>query len=382
VSPKFGGLIERSRRHHDAVVIGAGFYGLKIALHLREDVGFKRVTVLERELGAMERSSRVNQARIHNGYHYPRSILTAYRSRVNFPAFIAEYPDAVVDSFTHYYAIASRLSKVSARQFELFCTRIGASLKPAPKAISGLFNPYQVAAVFQVSEPAFDYRVIRDSLLERLERVGGVEIRYSEDALTVNEGSDSERLEVTSSTGHHEADLVVASTYSRLNVLHRDSGLAELLLQHEVTEMPLVQLPDEIVHKAFTVMDGPFFSTMPYPARGLHTLSHVRYTPRMRWFEGSGEAVLDPQQMLDMTSGTSSYENMRADVLRYMPGMRGMRYIDSLYEVKTVLGKSEKNDSRPILFRPDHGLRNYVCVMGGKLDNIYDVLKELTLLYA
>ena len=27
-------------------------------------------------------------------------------------------------------------------------------------------------------------------------------------------------------------------------------------------------------------MCGPFFSAMPFPARGLHTLSHVRYTPQ------------------------------------------------------------------------------------------------------
>ena len=32
-------------------------------------------------------------------------------------------------------------------------------------------------------------------------------------------------------------------------------------------------------------MCGPFFSLMPFPAAGLQTLSHVRYTPHFAWLE-------------------------------------------------------------------------------------------------
>lgn len=79
----------------------------------------------------MERASYVNQARVHHGYHYPRIILTTYRSRVNVPDFLRDYGDAVVDTFDHYYAIATRLSKTTATQFELFCARTGVSFEPA-----------------------------------------------------------------------------------------------------------------------------------------------------------------------------------------------------------------------------------------------------------
>ena len=51
---------------------------------------------------------------------------------------------------------------------------------------------------------------------------------------------------------------------------------------------------------------------------------------------------------------------------------------DSIIEVKTVLSRSMEDDSRPIFFSADHGLANYTCVMGGKLDNVYDVLEELS----
>ena len=68
---------------------------------------------------------------------------------------------------------------------------------------------------------------------------------------------------------------------------------------------------------------------------------------------------------------------MVRDAARYLPALADCRYRDSLWEVKTVLPRSEVDDSRPILFRPDHGIPNYHVVMGGKIDNVYDVADEL-----
>ena len=74
---------------------------------------------------------------------------------------------------------------------------------------------------------------------------------------------------------------------------------------------------------------------------------------------------------------------MQADVKRYMPGGKDITYRGkSLWEVKTVLPQSESDDSRPILLKKHHGgIKNYICIMGGKIDNIYDVLRELKLVY-
>ena len=59
------------------------------------------------------------------------------------------------------------------------------------------------------------------------------------------------------------------------------------------------------------------------------------------------------------------------------PILAKCEYQRSLWEVKTVLPRSEADDSRPILFRPHHGLRGLHCVMGGKIDNVYDVLAAI-----
>ena len=121
--------------NQDAVIIGGGFYGAAIAIYLAKQRGLKRIVLVECESALLTRASYNNQARVHNGYHYPRSFTTAYRSRVNLPKFVRDWPDAVKQDFTKLYAIARRNSKVTAKQFERFCWEIGAKIQPADPAL-------------------------------------------------------------------------------------------------------------------------------------------------------------------------------------------------------------------------------------------------------
>ena len=57
-----------------------------------------------------------------------------------------------------------------------------------------------------------------------------------------------------------------------------------------------------------------------------------------------------------------------------MPALADSRYVDSLWEVKTVLPQSEVDDSRPILFRPVEQMPNIISILGGKIDNVFDIL--------
>src|SRR5271167_4848375 len=66
----------------DVVVAGGGFFGCMVALDAR--TRFQRVLLVERETELLQRASYANQARVHNGYHYPRSLLTGLRSAVSF----------------------------------------------------------------------------------------------------------------------------------------------------------------------------------------------------------------------------------------------------------------------------------------------------------
>jgi hypothetical protein len=141
--------------------------------------------------------------------------------------------------------------------------------------------------------------------------------------------------------------------------------------------MCLVDVPDELKGAGITVMCGPFFSVMPFPSAGLHSFSHVRYTPHCEWSDAPGRAYHDGHAKLRTDLRHSAWRHMQKDATRYIPILAHCRYERSLWEVKTVLPRSEADDSRPILFRSHHGLRGFHCVMGGKIDNVYDVVKAI-----
>lgn len=370
-------MCEVSSKEADAVIIGGGFYGAAIAVYLAKQRGLRRIVLIEKEAELLSRASYHNQARVHNGYHYPRSFTTAFRSRVNLPKFVADWPDAVTRDFTKLYAIAKRNSKVTAKQFERFCHEIGAKIRPAEGSLQALFEPRLIETVFQVEEYAFDATVLAKWAWKELVE-SGVEVRLSSKAVAISR--DQERgLAVSTCADNGEADnlkcrYVFNCTYSGLNQLRGEFPGTKMGLKHEVTEMALVQAPPVLKDIGVTVMDGPFFSIMPFPARGLHTLSHVRYTPHFNWLDELGN---DPYQRLDQYDQATRVDRMLRDVGRYMPAVLNAEYIESLFEVKTILQKNEGDDGRPILFEKHNELNGCYSVLGGKIDNIFDVLEKL-----
>ncbi len=359
---------------YHAIIVGGGFYGCSLAVAIARQGG--KVLLCEQEEALLTRASFNNQARVHNGYHYPRSVLTALRSRVNFPRWVNDYRGCVVDDFEKYYAIARRFSKVSAQQFRSMMQRINAPLEPAPKHVTKLFNSALIEEVFTVREFAFDAVKLR-AMMEADLKEAGVEVMYRTRALKL--AQDGASIRVTLLRDGHEtaasATHVFNCTYSHINELLAASGLPLIRLKHELAEMALVEVPEVLRNLGITVMCGPFFSCMPFPARGLHTLSHVRYTPHGAWQETERTSP-ELRDFLNHKRPASHYPYMLADSQRYLPALSECRLVDSLWEIKTVLPQSEECDSRPILFKNNCGLKNLHCVMGAKIDNIFDALAE------
>ncbi len=357
----------------DAVVVGGGFYGVSLALELKKRMG--RVAVVERESGLLRRASYANQARVHNGYHYPRSILTSMRSRVSYTKFREEFASAIDERFTQIYAVARRLSKVNAQQFSRFCRRIGADIAPAPREIMGLFNPHLVEAAFVVTECAFDARRLEALLVALLDRAG-VDVMLSTEVERLEAVSGNEvrtHFRQPAGSGILATQHVFNCTYSGINQLLRVSGLRTVPMKHEFAELALVDLPPDLQSLGITVMDGPFFSTMPFPARHLHSLSHVRFTPHHTWSESGGDSADDYGRTLIDNPPQSSFSYMLRDAARYVPLLADMKYRESLWEVKTILPSSELDDSRPVLLHRSPDARNVWSVLGAKIDGVYDV---------
>nr|MBI1228757.1 FAD-dependent oxidoreductase [Cytophagales bacterium] len=346
----------------DYIIIGGGFYGCCLALFLRSIT--KRVLLVEAEEKLMNRASRVNQARIHTGFHYPRSAVTAVKSMMLHQRFIEDFSEAVVDDFQMIYGIARRRSKISAKRFYRMFRDLGAPIKPSSPTQKALFDKEMIEDCFSCFEVAFDHSILKRKLTERLD-AAGVEVRLSTELTELV--SSKERVTAQLSDGTElTARYAFNITYSQVNNILSKADLPLAPVKHELSEIALIKPPSELEKLGVTIMDGPFLSCMPYPSENLHSLTHVRYTPHKSW---TGSIPKD----VDCTQLETHAMHMIRDAQRYLPCLSESQYNKSIYEVKTVLVKNEHDDGRPILYqqKPEHS--RVISILGGKIDNIYDL---------
>ncbi len=351
----------------DVVIIGGGFYGACLALFYRSVA--KNVVILEAKNELLTRASFVNQARIHTGFHYPRSFMTARRSLALYQRFIADFRPAVVDDFSMLYALSRTHSKVTATRFEKMFADLGAPFERATRADNALFDGDMIEAVYRCKEFAFDATKLRTLLKERL-AAAGVKVMTGANVKAVDVHGDADGITLAvenhgTFTGHTVIDATYGLFSNRPN-----AEPTPFQLKYEQAEIALIKPPKELDGIGITVMDGPFFSTMPFPAESAYSLTHVRYTPHNVWLSGEH----GPPQTHKLQS---RWLHMIRDAARFVPSMRDAKWIGSLYETKTVLLRNERDDGRPILleFHPER--KDYMMVLGGKVDNIYDLLEAL-----
>lgn len=359
---------------YDYIVIGGGFYGCCLALYLRSVSD--KVLLVEAQDRLMTRASRVNQARVHTGFHYPRSAVTAVKSMLLHRKFLEDFPEAIVDEFQMLYAIAKRRSKVTAKKFHRMFGDMGAPIEIAQPNDRALFNEDMVEQVFACFETAFDYSVLADQMAERLE-AAGIDLRLSTQVEELEAKRDgvvaglSDGSEVT-------ARYAFNITYAQINTVLEKAGLPKARLKYEVAELALIEPPAPLRERGVTVMDGPFFSSMPYPSADLYSLTHVRYTPHESWSDEAGaSAISDPYSHFAAQSYETRYAFMLRDAQRYLPCLEQSTYHRSIYDVKTVLVKNEQDDGRPILYHQSPGSGRVISILGGKIDNIYDLFEAV-----
>lgn len=368
----------------DIAIIGGGFYGAMSAVHLQSK-GLK-VALIERESRVCSRASFWNQARVHGGYHYPRSLTTAFRSQKNYELFSVDYAGAMAKVGRSYYGIASQRSLVTADQFYSFCQRIGAAVRPADTSVIQRFDPEMIAALFEVEEIAFDAAKLRDLLESRL-RVAGVTVLTS-NALCAAEKVSPAEFKLTLNDGSIlAANKVVVCGYAATNEILEKFKVEPIAIKYQLAELALVEaLPD--FNSSVTIMDGPFFSYMPFPALDLFSFSHVIYTHHNTW-DGQFNVDWRLEDCLRLTNGEmartgsreqvkSNFKKMLNDAIRYWPEFKQVKYRGSFFELKALLPRSAGNDSRPIFVSRDHSdIENLHVIIGSKMDNIYDCLEYL-----
>ena len=76
-----------------------------------------------------------------------------------------------------------------------------------------------------------------------------------------------------------EAPYLLNATYAGVNDVHAMLGLPPFGIKYEKCEIILCTVDERLKNTGITVMDGPFFSLMPFGQTGLHSLTSVTFTP-------------------------------------------------------------------------------------------------------
>ena len=361
----------------DCIIIGAGIFGLYAALLL-----IKRgqsVAVIDKSLRPFSRASAINQARVHNGYHYPRSCDTAEKVADYYNKFTKDFNFAINNSFQQIYAMASNDSKTSAQDFVNFCRKVNIPLKEINP--SQYFNRGSVEAAFLTEECSFDFAKIRDYLLDKI-NVSAI-FHYGVNIKEVKRENPS--YTITLDTGLNlSAPLIINASYAGINEIIDKFDRDFFDLKYELCEMVLCEVSREFKNLGITVMDGDFFSIMPFGSSNFHVLTSVGHTPhsvscsRFPTFKnhtdrsicethGVRECIVCSQKL------KSAWNKMYSLSRSFLRQDFKIKYKDSKFELKALLKSSESDDSRPTIIKHHTNNPTFISVPSGKISTIYDL---------
>ena len=370
----------------DKLIIGAGLYGLYSALYCARKG--QKVTVLEMDEEPFSRATYINQARVHMGYHYPRSLATAMKSAGYFKRFVEDYSFCILFDFQQIYATSQHFSWTDAKEFRKFCQDAGIPCEPL--SVDRYFKEGSCDGAFLTKEYTYDAHILRDYFLEELKKYTAVEILLGREVCRIVQGGDTFEVYALCQgrEERYEAPFVLNATYASVNqVLKRmemGEGLPELFgIKYELCEIILCRVNETLRDIGLTVMDGPFFSIMPFGKTGYHSLTSVTFTPHRTSFD----KVPDFPCMADMACRQgmlgncndcvnrpeSAWEYMSALARKYIREEYGFVYEKSLFSMKPILKASEIDDSRPTVIRYASSKPVFLSVLSGKINTVYDL---------
>ena len=390
---------------YDRVIIGAGIYGLYAAQFCAK-LGYS-VLVLEYEDAAFTRASSVNQARLHMGYHYPRAYSTAITTAKYFDRFVDDYKESIKTEFEQVYATSEKFSLTNKEQFIKFCQSTKIRCETIDPEL--YFLPDACDGAYLATEYAFDAEIIKNKMLHELKEHSNVQIHYNirldsiikndseyiiraHTANTVTQSHNTSTTTInhntpptTPVTEPIRTKFVITTTYAAVNQLQVLAGFNTFQIKYELCELVLCKVSENLKNIGLTVMDGPFFSIMPFGKTEYHTLSSVTFTPSMTCYSNlptfecqeKSDGYCSPEQLGNCNTcpvkPESGWSHMMALVKKYMKPEFKIEYIKSLYSIKPILKASEVDDSRPTLVRKFSENPTFVSVLSGKINTIYDM---------
>jgi len=364
---------------HDKIIIGGGFYGLYSALFAAQNDD--HILLLEQESSPFARASYINQARVHMGYHYPRSISTALKSKAYFDHFNRDFSFCVADEFDQIYSISSAFSWTDVGQFAKFC--LDADIFYSQIYPELYFKPNMCDGAFLTKEYAYDANILKEYLIEKISGYSNIELIFGIKISHIENNGEQFIIKTDEST--YSSGFILNATYASVNQIHALLGYEPFKIKYELCEIILCSVSDNLKNLGLTVMDGMFFSIMPFGKTGYHSLTSVSFTPHQTSYDVC--PILDCQKAsggycspgilgncnLCPAKPQTAYPHMSQLAKKYLRDEFKFEYEKSLFSVKPILKTSEIDDSRPTVIRKLCNKPVFYSVLSGKINTFYDL---------
>lgn len=372
-------------KSYDKIIIGAGLYGLYSALRCGE--AGQRILVLECDSEPFKRATYINQARVHMGYHYPRSYSTAIKSAHYFERFCKDYGFCNLVDFDQVYATSANFSWTNAKEFQGFCR--AAEIRCDAVEAEKYFRPGACDGAFLTTEYTYDAQILKKWFLEKLAELPNIELCCNHRVEKIEQVGDVWRLQAGDILT--ETPFLLNATYAGVNEIHRLLGLEPFKIKYELCEIILCTVSENLRNTGITVMDGPFFSIMPFGKTGYHSLTSVTFTPHETSYDTVAAFPCQERSNGRCKPGAlfncndcparpeSAWPYMSQLAQKYLRPEYEFQYIKSLFSMKPILKASEIDDSRPTVVRQYTDKPIFVSVLSGKINTVYDLDEVLDL---
>lgn len=367
--------------HYDKIILGAGIYGLYAAIYTAKKNTNQKVLIIEKEKQAFTRATYINQARVHMGYHYPRSYSTAIKSANYFEKFINQYPDSILESFEQIYATSSKFSWTNAIQFEKFCRN--ANIDCEKVDVDKYFKKNMCDGAFLTKEYTYDAKILQKIMLSDIEKSSNIDILFETDIKDIQKMGNQYILDTNK--GIFQTEFILNCTYASINQILKKLDYELFQIKYELCEIIICSVSKELVNTGITVMDGPFFSIMPFGKSGYHSLTSVTFTPHIVSYDElptfscqqKSNGYCTPTALGNcnncLARPQSAWMYMSNLAKKYLQDKYEFQYEYSLFSMKPILIASEIDDSRPTVIKQYSSNPYFYSVLSGKINTIYDL---------
>ena len=255
-------------------IIGGGFYGIMASLEAAANKYVDEVTIFEKNDSLMLAAGKYNQARLHLGFHYPRSEETIRQTKSGFVSYQKRFPNATQSINKNIYLIRED-GLISIEQYLQVMQKNKIKFKDID--VKETSFKYRADGIdfktIQVEERYIDILKLNQDLFREIDEMGinvclGQEVKYVDTENGILEFYNNKTLQY---------DLIVNCSY-----INPFIGFSENKIPLKYEFCTLLFISSEVIkNQAITVMDGPFVSIYPWLSN-LHSVASVKFSPALQ----------------------------------------------------------------------------------------------------